>query len=111
MLVVYWYTRDIRTIVTLPIFTSPAELGLATPLVMLAAMARAARSGILTKGGMYLETLAKADVVMFDMAGTLTANGPIEAAVLHLGPDILDFVNSVKLLRLRIDGLPAVEKA
>ena len=29
--------------------------------------------------------------------------GPIQAAMLHLGPDILVFVNSVKLLRVRID--------
>jgi P-type E1-E2 ATPase len=30
--------------------------------------------------------------------------GPIEAAVIHLGPDVLVFVNSVKLLRVRIPG-------
>ena len=30
--------------------------------------------------------------------------GPIEAAVLHLGPDVLVFLNSVKLLRVRIPG-------
>jgi P-type E1-E2 ATPase len=30
--------------------------------------------------------------------------GPIEAALLHLGPDVLVFVNSAKLLRVRIDG-------
>jgi P-type E1-E2 ATPase len=29
--------------------------------------------------------------------------GPIQAAVLHLGPDVLVFLNSVKLLRVRID--------
>ena len=51
LIVVYFVTRDVRTIVTLMIFTSPAELGLATPLVMIAAIARAARSGILIKGG------------------------------------------------------------
>ena len=67
-------TGDVRTIVTLLIFTSPAELGLATPLVMIAAIARAARSGILVKGGLYLESLAKADVMVFDKTGTLTAN-------------------------------------
>ena len=44
-----------RKVVTLLIFTSPAELGLATPLVMIAVIARAARSGILIKGGLYLE--------------------------------------------------------
>ncbi len=30
--------------------------------------------------------------------------GPIEAALLHLGPDVLVFVNSAKLLHVRIDG-------
>ncbi|MDO8772223.1 MAG: cation-translocating P-type ATPase [Burkholderiaceae bacterium] len=73
---VYLVTRDVRTIVTLLIFTSPAELGLATPLVMIAAIARAARSGILVKGGLYLESLAKVDVIVFDKTGTLTANQP-----------------------------------
>lgn len=76
LLGVYWVTYDVRTIVTLLIFTSPAELGLATPLVMIAAIARAARSGILIKGGVYLEALAKVDVVVFDKTGTLTANQP-----------------------------------
>ena len=79
---VYIVTRDVRTIVTLLIFTSPAELGLATPLVMIAAIARAARSGILIKGGVYLEELAKVDVVVFDKTGTLTANQPQVVQVL-----------------------------
>ncbi|CAN5439953.1 cation-translocating P-type ATPase [soil metagenome] len=73
---VYLVTRDVRTIVTLMIFTSPAELGLATPLVMIAAIARAARSGILIKGGLYLESLDKVDTMVFDKTGTLTANKP-----------------------------------
>ena len=30
--------------------------------------------------------------------------GPIQAAIIHLGPDVLVFVNSVKLLRVRIEG-------
>ncbi len=81
LIVVYVVTRDVRTIVTLLIFTSPAELGLATPLVMIAAIARAARSGILIKGGIHLETLAKVDVVVFDKTGTLTANRPEVVAV------------------------------
>jgi len=76
LIVVYLVTRDVRTIVTLMIFTSPAELGLATPLVMIAAIARAARSGILIKGGLYLESLAKVDTMVFDKTGTLTANKP-----------------------------------
>jgi heavy metal translocating P-type ATPase len=81
LLGVYLFTRDLRLIVTLLIFTSPAELGLATPLVMIAAIARAARSGILVKGGLYLELLARADVVVFDKTGTLTAGQPDVAAI------------------------------
>jgi len=76
LIFVYLTTRDLRTIVTLLIFTSPAEIGLATPLVMIAAIARAARSGILVKGGIYLESLAKADVIVFDKTGTLTLGEP-----------------------------------
>jgi heavy metal translocating P-type ATPase len=76
LIVVYLITRDVRTIVTLLIFTSPAELGLATPLVMIAAIARAARNGILVKGAIYLESLAKVDAMVFDKTGTLTANKP-----------------------------------
>jgi heavy metal translocating P-type ATPase len=76
LIVVYLITHDVRTIVTLLIFTSPAELGLATPLVMIAAIARAARHGVLVKGGLYLESLAKVDVMVFDKTGTLTANMP-----------------------------------
>lgn len=73
---VYLVTRDIRTVVTLMIFMSPAELALATPLVMIAAIARAARNGILIKGGLYLESLAKVDTMVFDKTGTLTVNKP-----------------------------------
>lgn len=81
LLGVYLVTHDLRKVVTLLIFTSPAELGLATPLVMIAAVARAARHGILVKGGIYLELLAKATVVVFDKTGTLTEGQPSVAAV------------------------------
>ncbi len=76
LIAVYLLTKDIKLIVTLMIFTSPAELGLATPLVIIAGIARAARNGILVKGGIYLETLAKIDTIVFDKTGTLTENKP-----------------------------------
>lgn len=76
LIVVFLVTRDVAKVVTLLIFTSPAELGLATPIVMIAAIARAARMGILVKGGLYLELLAKTTAIVFDKTGTLTANKP-----------------------------------
>lgn len=96
LIVVYLITRDVRTIVTLMIFTSPAELGLATPLVMIAAIARAARSGILIKGGLYLELLAKVDVMVFDKTGTLTANKPEVVRIESRNPAF----SEIQLLRL-----------
>ncbi|MEO6584166.1 MAG: cation-translocating P-type ATPase [Ferruginibacter sp.] len=73
---VYFFTRDVRLVIALLIFTSPAELGLATPLVTIAAIARAAREGILIKGGLFLEELAKVTTIVFDKTGTLTVGSP-----------------------------------
>lgn len=97
LVVVFFVTRDVRKIVTLMIFTSPAELGLATPLVMIAAIARAARNGILVKGGAYLESLAKVDVLVFDKTGTLTLGSPRVIEVVALADA---GVNENEVLRL-----------
>ena len=76
VLSVFFYTRDVKLIIALLIFTSPAEIGLATPLVIIAAIARAAREGILLKGGVFLEELAKVKVMIFDKTGTITTGKP-----------------------------------
>jgi heavy metal translocating P-type ATPase len=73
---VYFFTRDVKLVIALLIFTSPAELGLATPLVTIAAIARSAREGILIKGGKFLEELAKVTTIVFDKTGTLTVGRP-----------------------------------
>lgn len=96
LIAVYLITHDLRKVVTLLIFTSPAELGLATPLVMIAAIARAARNGVLVKGGLYLEQLAKVDTVVFDKTGTVTAGKPQVTAINsfdsgHSADEILKF--------------------
>jgi Cd2+/Zn2+-exporting ATPase len=93
LVAVYVFTRDLKLIITLMIFTSPAELGLATPLVIIAAIARAAQSGILLKGGVVLEQLAKVDVVAVDKTGTITFGRPevvrIERFTADVGEDEL----------------------
>jgi P-type Cu+ transporter len=49
---------------------------LATPIAILASIGAAARNGILIKGGIYLELLEKADVLLIDKTGTLTWGKP-----------------------------------
>jgi Cu2+-exporting ATPase len=58
--------------VALLIVTCPCALGLATPLAVHAAVGRAARLGILIKGGDVVERLSKPATVLFDKTGTLT---------------------------------------
>jgi len=58
--------------VALLIVSCPCALGLATPLAVSAAIGRAARAGILIKGGDALEILAKPSRMILDKTGTLT---------------------------------------
>lgn len=54
----------------------PCALLLAAPTATVAAVARAARSGVLVKGGAHMESLALADAALFDKTGTLTMGEP-----------------------------------
>lgn len=54
----------------------PCALLLAAPTATVAAVARAARSGVLIKGGAQMEAVAKIDAALFDKTGTLTLGVP-----------------------------------
>lgn len=58
--------------VALLVVTCPCALGMATPLAVSAALARAARQGLLFKGGEFVEALARPRLFVFDKTGTLT---------------------------------------
>lgn len=61
----------LRSIAVL-VISCPCAMGLATPTAVMVGIGRAAKMGILVKGGSTLEELARAKVVAFDKTGTLT---------------------------------------
>jgi Zn2+/Cd2+-exporting ATPase len=67
--------------ISLLVAASPCALAIATPAAVLSAVARAARSGILIKGGAHLETLGRVGAMAFDKTGTLTIGKPRIVAV------------------------------
>ncbi|MCU0618058.1 MAG: heavy metal translocating P-type ATPase [Gemmatimonadaceae bacterium] len=65
-------TTALDDAIALLVVTCPCALALATPLAVTMAVGRAARGGVLVKGGDALEQLAKPGTLVLDKTGTLT---------------------------------------
>lgn len=67
-----WITRATVFIVA----AAPCALVISIPITLVASLGTGARQGVLIKGGVYLEELAKVKVVAMDKTGTLTRGEP-----------------------------------
>ena len=66
---------------------TPCALAIATPSAVLSGIARAARGGVLIKGGAHLENLGVLTAIAFDKTGTLTIGKPKVTDVIAISGD------------------------
>jgi heavy metal translocating P-type ATPase len=82
--------------VSVLVVATPCPLLLAAPIAIMSGLSRAARRGVVVKGGSALERLAAGRVVLFDKTGTLTQGRPTVTGVVTAD----DGVDADTLLRL-----------
>jgi heavy metal translocating P-type ATPase len=72
----YLLSSNIRSTISVVIVAGACGIAAGTPLAILGAIDRAARSGAIIKGGLFLEQLGQVTTVVLDKTGTLTFGQP-----------------------------------
>jgi heavy metal translocating P-type ATPase len=78
------------------VVATPCPLLLAAPVAIISGVSRAARRGIVVKGGAALETLARSTALYLDKTGTITTGAPRLQRIATCEPDL----TATALLRL-----------
>lgn len=78
-------THNVNATISVVIVAGACGIAAGTPLAILGGVGRAARSGSIVKGGLFLELLSTVDTVVFDKTGTLTHGLPKVTAIETLG--------------------------
>ncbi|MEP6481472.1 MAG: heavy metal translocating P-type ATPase [Rhodoglobus sp.] len=72
------------------VLATPCPLVLAAPVAFMGGMSRAARNGVIVKGGGVLELLSRVKTAVFDKTGTLTTGAPTVTRIIALAPHTED---------------------
>jgi Cd2+/Zn2+-exporting ATPase/Cu+-exporting ATPase len=101
-LLTYLVTGDVMNAVAVLVVACACAITIATPVVVLASVGNAAGRGLLIKGGIALEQLAKVDTVVMDKTGTLTLGQPQVTDVVTLnGLAESDLLQTVAIVETR----------
>ena len=89
-----WHQALYQSMVVL-LISCPCALVISTPVTIAAALASAARNGVLIKGGSYLEAAGKIRAFAFDKTGVVTTGEPEVVAIEP--PEILEIARALEL--------------
>ena len=90
-LVTWAWTGSLLRAVAVLVVATPCPLILAAPVAITSGLSRAARRGVIVKGGSVLERLARTEILLLDKTGTLTAGKPaVVATVTEEGLDVTE---------------------
>jgi heavy metal translocating P-type ATPase len=80
-----WGAAGAARAVAVLVVATPCPLILAAPVAFVSGLSRAARRGVVIKGGRVLERLARCTTLLIDKTGTLTTGRPTLAAIVPSG--------------------------
>jgi P-type E1-E2 ATPase len=110
-----WALGGASGAVAVLVVATPCPLILAAPIALVSGLSRAARRGIVIKGGAVLERLARCTTLLIDKTGTLTSGRPALVAVVPAGPltphEILALAGSLDQVSPHVLAQAVVEAA
>ncbi|HET9657467.1 MAG TPA: heavy metal translocating P-type ATPase [Kineosporiaceae bacterium] len=93
----WWLSGDAVRAVAVLVVATPCPLLLAAPIAFMSGLSRAARAGVVVKGGAALERLGAGRVLLFDKTGTLTEGRPRVVDVIAAEPELVDAEEVLRL--------------
>jgi heavy metal translocating P-type ATPase len=110
-----WAAGGAARAVAVLVVATPCPLILAAPVALVAGLSRAARRGVIIKGGAVLERLAGCTTLLVDKTGTLTSGRPALAFIVSALPerseDILRMAASLDQVSLHVLANAVVQAA
>lgn len=113
--VAWWASGDPVRFAEVLVLATPCPLLIAAPVAFIGGMSRAARNGVIVKGGGVLELLARAKTAVFDKTGTLTHGEPKLVAIRpeagFSGDELLGLVASAEQYSSHVLAASMIEAA